>query len=360
MNLLRKSEADNLISNRPERKRPSIVPMLVSFNFHLLLLVSIAFLVFESEQPSKQLALEVSFADSNTEITMHESVEIAPTETQELAQEPILIETTQFTSLNDLTAAIQPLTLGDFDLAPLVTGNQNDDLGVSVPGSFAEKIAYARKNGIEILIVFDATGSMGSEISAVRQRIGQISQAVLEKIPAARFSLVAYRDRSDAISVAGIKLGNSKKKLGEFMDEIVATGGGDTPEGVELGMEWAISQNKLRSNSHNVMLIFGDAPPHYQRLDACIDMAARFGSSGKGTVHTISCRSRKPIQEFSEIAKAGGGQAYTMTNSHNLTEELLVLAFGPEHREEVDEFFDLGLGRQEKQKERSKQKRSKR
>src|SRR5690606_2003213 len=47
-----------------------------------------------------------------------------------------------------------------------------------------------KEHGIEIVIVFDSTGSMRREIDAVKERIETIGNAVLRKIPHARFSLV--------------------------------------------------------------------------------------------------------------------------------------------------------------------------
>ena len=99
------------------------------------------------------------------------------------------------------------------------------------------------------------------------------------------------------------------------------------------------------------MLIFGDAPPHQPELKTCLGIAEEFRASENASVHTISCRHALPMHEFYLIANAGGGRAFVLNNVRGLMEELLVLAFGPEHRQDVLKYFELdqppGSGRRQ-------------
>ena len=97
----------------------------------------------------------------------------------------------------------------------------------------------------------------------------------------------------------------------------------------------------FRPDSQKAMLIFGDAPPHQHHLNACLKMANHFRTYGKGKVSTITCRNFVPLGEFYAIARSGGGDAYTLRNTRWLMEELLILAFGREHRNDVLKFFEL-------------------
>ena len=83
--------------------------------------------------------------------------------------------------------------------------------------ALAGVLAQRHDAPIEIVVVFDSTGSMGSEIYAVKRRIVKIGKTVLEKIPRARFSLVTYRDRRDTYLVKGIELSNSLERLESFV-----------------------------------------------------------------------------------------------------------------------------------------------
>ena len=59
-------------------------------------------------------------------------------------------------------------------------------------------------------------------------------------------------------------------------------------------------------------------------------------------VHTVTCRHAQPLPEFYLIADAGDGRAFVLSEADVLMRELVVLAFGPKHRDEVLKFFELG------------------
>lgn len=330
-------------SEHDPQVQQSALPALISVNVHLILFLLLAFWVYSADEKSKPVVLQLSHAENEDQTTTMDTFEIEVSEPKPLLTEPLEAESV------DVEAFAEPVDSMDFGelakLAPPVAGTGTSETLVSLkglPGTFANKIRDAQANGIEIVIVFDATGSMGGEIAAVKERIGKISKVVLEKIPSARFSLVAYRDR-DSRLVDGISLGNDLYEVEDFIRGVDARGGGDRPEALDAGMNWAIENNDFRDGSQKVMLIFGDAPPHKPKLASCMKMARDFSDYGKGIVHTVTCKSQTQLPEFYDIASAGGGQSYTMMNSLHLMEELLVLAFGKEHRNSVIKFFNLKL-----------------
>ncbi|MFK8112857.1 MAG: hypothetical protein AB8B91_11675 [Rubripirellula sp.] len=210
--------------------------------------------------------------------------------------------------------------------------------GVSI--EFGKDIQYAQKHGMDIVIVFDSTGSMGSEISEVKRRISVLGTMILRKIPRARFSLITYRDVGDLYLVRGTPLTAEVKDLTKFIRGVEHGGGGDAPEAVQAGMGWAMNRLYFGEKTKKAMLIFGDAPPHSRDLRDCVHMARIFHRKG-GQVSTITCRAQNSLPEFYQIALAGGGDAYIMQNANRLMEQLLILAFGREHREDVLKFFEL-------------------
>ncbi|HND56169.1 MAG TPA: hypothetical protein PLV92_27320, partial [Pirellulaceae bacterium] len=73
---------------------------------------------------------------------------------------------------------------------------QGDGLGgLGLDGDFKKMIENAQQNGLDLVIVFDSTGSMGAEIEGVKRQIFQIGSALLKKVPTTRISLVTYRDK---------------------------------------------------------------------------------------------------------------------------------------------------------------------
>ncbi|MEO1526845.1 MAG: vWA domain-containing protein [Planctomycetota bacterium] len=315
------------------RRAPSV---LVSIILHLLVLILLALLILARDSPKGPLVLEIGEADSDT--VAIDSIVIEPTEVE-----------------------VQPETVQDFktevnlDVNPTervqLKGDEFEGLFASVEmqgysEGFAKRIQDAQANGIEILIVFDSTGSMGGEIQNVKRRILEISSSVLRKIPRAQFSLVTYRDRGDAYVARGIELQNDPNRLVYFINGVYAGGGGDSPEAVQAGMRVAIEENRFRSKAQKVMIVFGDAPPHAYHLPTCLEYAKRFHGYGKGQVHTVTCRASVPIPEFYSIARAGGGDAFVMNQVDRLMEEILILAFGPKNRDEVLRFFEVEPGKQ--------------
>ncbi len=342
-------KGERVISDTPikEQDSVSILPALVSVNVHLAVLLILAFWVMRPEVRDKPVVLQLN-PDSDEQTTVFEDFEIKVVEPvtepqQELEQE---IQQKVFSEVPKLE--LEPVVMSS--IAAINSDMSKESLLVSLqglPGTFADRIQDAHSNGIEIVIVFDATGSMGREINVVKERILTISETVLAKIPKARFSLVAYRDgapglrRDGSFLSKGIRLGNDSKMISAFMNPMGAGGGGDHPEAVFAGMDWAIHKNNFRSESQKVMLIFGDAPPH--DTEGCIRLARKFSGYQKGIVHTITCRSVAAMPEFYEIAAAGRGRAFTMGDSKGLAEELIVTAFGQQHRNAVINFFELNL-----------------
>lgn len=328
-------------SQRTDSALQAATPALISMIVHLVVLVVMALILVKAED-TEALLLTIVATDSQ------EQDSFSPVSLEPIS-EPLEDLPHTFADLGSEEYA-EPLELAEITLssskiadsisASLVTYSMNQVLE-EYTGSFADNIRDAQANGIEIVIVFDSTGSMGSEIRAVKARIDEIGKRVLEKIPRARFSLVTYRDFGEQYVAQGISLTNDLVSLKKYVDRVQARGGGDTPEAVHEGMNWAIQNNDFRKNSQKVMLIFGDAPPHYADHGKCRFLAREFASYNKGVIHTVTCQALRPLEQFDEIAHDGHGNAYTLKGSASLMEDLLVLAFGGGHRKEVLDFFEI-------------------
>ena len=228
---------------------------------------------------------------------------------------------------------------GEFDLGTVSIGGQ-----MAGGGSWEGMLSNLRRNGLDIVIAFDSTSSMGGEINVVKAQIERIAKTMLKLVPKARISLCTYRDRGDAYVVRGIPLTNEVDRLRAFLYEVRAGGGGDAPEAVDAGLDWAIVNNDFRTRARKVILIFGDAPPHRSKLAPCLRMASDFAQTD-GVVSTVTCRRRSIMTEFREIAAVGGGEAFMTTDEKQIVSQLVVLVFGARHRAKVLEAFDMLEGR---------------
>ena len=72
----------------------------------------------------------------------------------------------------------------------------------------------------------------------------------------------------------------------------------------------------------------------------CQKLASDFRKTG-GVVSTVTCRANEALEEFQEIAKIGGGEAFLTRNEREIMTQLLVLVFGSQHRNKVMQAFDL-------------------
>jgi hypothetical protein len=191
------------------------------------------------------------------------------------------------------------------------------------------------------VICFDSTGSMGGEIDQVKRQIERIGQTLVTLIPKTRIGICTYRDRGDDYVVKGLPLTSSIQEVSSYLGRIQASAGGDLPEAVDEGLYWSTSQNQFRPTARKVILLFGDAPPHRERLQRCLQIATDFRKHEKGIVSTVTCRNGSPLDEFYQIAMAGGGEAFLTSNQREIMTQLMVLVFGSQHRQKVLEAFKL-------------------
>ncbi len=208
-------------------------------------------------------------------------------------------------------------------------------------GGWEGMIQSLKRNGLDVIIAFDSTGSMGGEIAQVKRQIGRIGNTLVTLVPKARIGLCTYRDETDSYVVKGLPLTNEIQKVQTYLDDVHAGGGGDQPEAVHEGLRWSIANNEFRPRARKVILLFGDAPPHQRYKKLCLQLASDFSSQENGIVSTVTCRMPVRIPEFVEIAQMGGGEAFLTSDERQIMQQLLVLVFGSRYRGKVMEAFKL-------------------
>ncbi len=255
---------------------------------------------------------------------------------------------------NDMLSStdINPLTEDAFDLSiGAISGGsrhsfeiQSENQSSVLAGGaeeFGKMISRLQKDGLDIVIVFDSTGSMKGEIDEVKARIQRIGNALTQMIRKTRISICTYRDKGDDYIVKGIPLTNNIGKIVTFLNTIDAKGGGDMPEAVDEGLRWAIENNTFNRSARKVILVFGDAPPHANKSITCQKWASEFRNKQRGVVSTVTCRSAEKLEEFVAIARIGGGESFLTSNEREIMKQLMILVFGSQHRSKVLEAFNL-------------------
>jgi Mg-chelatase subunit ChlD len=117
---------------------------------------------------------------------------------------------------------------------------------------------------LDILFVFDTTGSMGEEIARLKKTIEIINMniASLTAKPAVRFGMVLYKDKGDEYVTKVIPLTSN---LSEFQDELAkvfAGGGGDGPEDLQSALYDTVKKVKWNNNGIRLAFVITDAEPH--------------------------------------------------------------------------------------------------
>jgi uncharacterized protein YegL len=192
---------------------------------------------------------------------------------------------------------------------------------------------------LDVAFMLDATGSMGDEIGAVKERIAEMIAeiAVGDPAPDVRFGIVAYRDRGDEYITQVHELTRDIDRVVANLDRIEAAGGGDYAESLVEALHTVVHDLNWDPGSDISRLVFliADAPPHldyegdYDYIEE-YQMAAELGI----TVHAMGASGldEKGEQIFREIATGTGGDfqwlAYESRYVATDGEEVIVVVEG--------------------------------
>lgn len=205
--------------------------------------------------------------------------------------------------------------------------------------AFRKTVSELRKTGLEVVFVFDSTGSMGSSIRATKEGIAQMLDVLRALVPDARFSLVTYRDKGagEDYLVRSLPLDRDFYAAVNWMQSVEAGGGGDTPEAVLAGLRESFRQD-FRRGARRVVVVAGDAPPHDRDRQAMRDVVRRFASEPNSAVHTLltSGTNSDAKEAFAEIAKTGRGLCLPIEDQGRLLRQVLTLAFGTSYENDLD------------------------
>ena len=228
--------------------------------------------------------------------------------------------------------------------------------GMGAAKGWGSYIGRLQKKGLDIVFVFDSTGSMGGIILEVKTRIRQLMKVVKYLVPNARLGLVTYRDRPKydlddfEYTVKFIKLtkGTTEgmQKLSKFLRETEAYGGGDIPEAVLDGVGTAIRKSGWNPKAKRIIIVFGDAPPRPEAngLTKINNACANWHKKTGGVISCIDTTGgSKLLAEFESMAENGGGESSFLNDERAIIKQLVVLIFGKKWKKEIDGVYDSVL-----------------
>ena len=212
-------------------------------------------------------------------------------------------------------------------------------------GGFGKTVSEIRRSGLEIVFVFDSTGSMDSILQGTKRRIAHMFELLHELVPDARIGLVTYRDRdpSEAYLTRSVPLTPDVYRAINFMQVIQADGGGNRAEAVLDGLRQAFQQ-KWHPKARRVVVLIGDAPAHRFDEQKIKSSVRAFIANGRSFVHAIvtspygsNALEADTQKSFGFVAKAGKGECIGFENENRVLQQVMTLAFGREFRKNLDE-----------------------
>jgi len=173
----------------------------------------------------------------------------------------------------------------------------------------------------DIVFVVDATGSMGDEISYLKQELDDvIKRASAESGLNLRTGAVFYRDHGDEYLVRNSPLNANTSQTMNFIRSQGASGGGDAPEAVEEGLEQALNTMQWSAEARTRLLFLVlDAPPHadsasVRRMQLA---AAKAAAMGVRIIPLTASGINKPAEYLMRSLALATNGTYTFITNHS-------------------------------------------
>ena len=217
-------------------------------------------------------------------------------------------------------------------------------------GKFGGVLPGYQKMGLDLVFVFDSTGSMGGIILEVKTRIRELAKVMHYLVPSVRIGLVTYRDWKKydlddyEYTVKYLPLTKADadgiNSLEAFLRTTEAYGGGDIPEAVQAGLEVALQKMGWNKTTKKVIIVFGDAPPHAEDngLAKVYALCKDWHNKTGGIVSCIDTTGgSKLLNEFKEMGAVGGGEATFLNDDRAIIRQLVIQVFGSKWQKPLDE-----------------------
>lgn len=171
---------------------------------------------------------------------------------------------------------------------------------------------------IDMVIVYDTTGSMGKVWPFVRKAMNPGLEELIKHTPSFRLGTIKYR-ASDPNRTLTYMI--SPRPLTRDIDgtekDMRETGFGGGSGGLDLGLKHALSAMTWRANARKIILIVGDCSPDND-INWCLRMAAEGWQMDHIIVNTIFVKTMHGPEHrptFKDIAEAGVGRFYEYTGA---------------------------------------------
>lgn len=212
-------------------------------------------------------------------------------------------------------------SLGNIKVGAIFVANTTKIKDLSTTGIGAD----SRKGPTDMVFAIDTTGSMSNVLYSLTQAVARMTTQLSQTSPDFRVGLVEYKDYDasggfpDAFqSHVDVPLTSDLTQFGAALDNLVADGGGDTPESVYSGLNSGMDIG-FRPGSKRSVVVIGDAeakdpePLTGFTAQTMINKALGIGSFQVFGIFSRAVGDDYSLAGIQSIVDATGGKMYTLT-----------------------------------------------
>ncbi len=204
---------------------------------------------------------------------------------------------------------------------------------------------------LDLVIVIDSTGSMGSGLDSIRKEIAKMLYKMSDKIPGIRIGALTYRDHCNENTSYLIKaqpfieqVSSEIAKLVSFVDSWVPDGGGgdggeavaDALDYLQKGYEW--------ESVKKISILIADEPPHPpEKCPNKLDwkkISAKLANDEIKVYSVICGNDVRTIESFKEIARITESKSFLLSDTADLPDLIVAIAL---HQFDLAEDFIIDI-----------------
>lgn len=214
------------------------------------------------------------------------------------------------------------------------------------------------KKPIQVAISFDTTGSMRAAIAAVRSRVTELAEFLINQIPGLEIAILSHGDYCDGRGTDFISTLNFTSDAGLVRDFITHnapnTHGGDSDEAYEEVLYQVRTSLNWQDNSVKAYIIIGDALPHQTTYGAkqfgfndtvksWLDEANKLVTELGVSIYPVQCLGRSANTFYGGLANISGTPKLELAQFSDLNDLITGIIFKASGDNELEAFDDLYL-----------------